>query len=161
MSNEEYLKYFSDKYNLISLKKRFSVAPLYGEYADKLSKLMTEMDEANRQYNILQDQKLLKLQKLIESKNKEALEKYMKFGEPDEDLIYIQSSCEVALKSVLKDPDYEIVKDKYFLKQTATGYKYKLLIRAKNSFGAKVLQEMSFDLTYDPVDKIYRVANVK
>lgn len=161
MSNDEYLKYYKDKYNSISLKKRFNVAPLYGQYADALSKLIAEIDEANRLYRILEDQRLKKLLQAIENKNKEALKNYLKFGEPDEDFIEINSSCEAALKDVLKDPDYELVKDKYYLKQSTSGYKYKLLIRAKNSFGAKVLQEMTFDLQYDPTNKMYTVVNVK
>jgi len=160
MSNSEYFQYFSKKYNKIKLEKLFEQAPLYGKYADDLAGLIAEMDETNTMYNILIDSKIKQLYDKIENKNKIALDNYLKYGEPDEDFIYINAACETALKQVLKDPDYEILKDKYYLKQTNTGYNYKLLIRAKNSFGASVQQEMTFSLKYNSFDKMYKVIDV-
>ena len=160
MTNDEFFKHYTDKYNLIKLDKRFGQAPLYGKYADDLAGLMAEMDETNTMYNILIDSKIKQLYDKIENKNKIALDNYLKYGEPDEDFIYINAACETALKQVLKDPDYEILKDKYYLKQTNTGYNYKLLIRAKNSFGAYVQQEMTFSLKYNSFDKMYNVIDV-
>jgi hypothetical protein len=53
-----------------------------------------------------------------------------------------------------------VVKEKYYLKQTQKGYNYKLLIRGKNAFGAKILSEMTFSLQYNAVTRKYLVANV-
>lgn len=161
LSNEEYYKLFSDKFNLIKLDKLFGQAPLYGKYANNLANLMKEIDNANEIYNVLSDTQIKQLYEKIENKNKEALDNYLKYGEPDEDFIYINAACETALKQVLKNPDYEILKDKYYLKQTNTGYDYKLLINAKNSFGVNVKQEMTFNLKYNSFDKIYSVIDVK
>jgi hypothetical protein len=161
MSNEEYFEQFNIFYKAIHLKKLFGQAPLYGKYANELAKVLAEMDEANRLYNIFEDKKLKQLYDKIDKDNKVALENYTKYGEPDEDLIYINSACKAALPNVLKDPDFEIIKDKYYLKQTSTGYKYKLLIRSKNSFGANVQQEITFNLKYNSLDKLYEVVDIK
>ena len=122
---------------------------------------MKEIDNANEIYNVLSDTQIKQLYEKIENKNKEALDNYLKYGEPDEDFIYINAACETALKQVLKNPDYEILKDKYYLKQTNTGYDYKLLINAKNSFGVNVKQEMTFNLKYNSFEKMYSVIDVK
>jgi len=161
MSNEEYLEHFNIFYKAIHLKKLFEQAPLYGKYANELAKVLAEMDEANRLYNIFKDNKLKQLYDKIDKDNSVALENYTKYGEPDEDFININSACKAALPNVLKDPEFEIIKDKYYLKQTSTGYKYKLLIRSKNSFGVNIQQELTFNLKFNSLDKLYEVVDVK
>jgi hypothetical protein len=153
----EYYNYFFNKFNSLKIEKLFEQAPLYGKYANSLASLLEEMDEANRQSKIFSDTRIKNLYETIETKDKAALGNYLKYGEPDEDLIYINSACKTALRTILKDPKYEVVKDNYYLKQTSEGYDYKLLIRAKNSFGANVLQEITFSLVYDPINKSYEV----
>jgi len=161
MNNEEYFEHFNILYKGIHLKKLFEQAPLYGKYANELAEVLAEMDEANRLYNILNDKKLKQLYDKIDKDNSKALENYSKYGEPDEDLINISSACKAALPNVLKDPEFEVIKDKYYLKQTNNGYKYKIIIRSKNSFGANVQQEMTFTLTFNSLDKLYEVVDIK
>ncbi len=86
---------------------------------------------------------------------------YLKYGEPKEGLIYIKSACETALLTYLNDPDYEVVKDTYYLRQTSKSYIYKMTIRGKNAFGGKILKELTFSLQYNPFDKMYQVTNIK
>lgn len=162
MTNDEYIKYFSDKINAITLNKLLGQAPLYGKYADAFAEVLSEMDDMNTKYEIRKDKKIDNLYKSADKKNAQALKDYMKYGEPDEDLIYITAACKTALPQVLKDPDdFEILKDKYYLKQTSEGYNYKLLVKAKNSFNAYIQQEFTFSLKYSATDKGYYVTKVK
>lgn len=162
MSKEEYYNFFKTKYDSIKLTKRFGQAPLYGQYADALANIMNEIDNYQNEYSVLdKDIRLKKLYKTIDDKNNVALKNYLKYGEPDEDLLHIKAACEMELEEILKDPDYEILKDMYYLKQTNKGYDYKLLVRGKNSFGASIQQEIIFSLVYEPVSKMYIVTSTR
>lgn len=162
LSNDEYYQKYSDSFDSIKLQQRFKEGgPLYKQYADELYAVLVDMKTTDSLYQILADPKLKKLFDKNLSLTEGAMANYSKYGEPDEDLVFITSACEIALGKYLNDPDYETVNDKYYLKQTSNGYDYKMKIRAKNAFGAYILKELKFSLIFDPSSQTYSVTNIK
>ena len=160
-SDTEYIDYFQSKYDQIKLEKLFGQAPLYGEYADKLATFIQEVYETDQSYQILGIKKVDELYQKAKKANKAALVNYGKYGELDKNPVVITSICQAALQSQLNDPDFEVVRENYFLKQTTDGYKYKLTIRAKNHFGAKILKEITFNLKYNAAEKNHYVSSIQ
>jgi hypothetical protein len=163
LTDEEYLTEYSSKLDNIKLEKMFAVAPLYGDYADALNNVLLDMEDVDSLFNIFKNKKIKSVHDKYRKMQEKALSDYVKYGNPDDEdhfFIFVNSACETALEQVLNDPDYDVVKDKYYLKQTAKGYNYKLIIRGKNAFGAKILKEMTFSLQYNPFTKEYDVTNV-
>lgn len=161
LTDEEYLKNYSAQFDSIKIVKRFEQAPLYGKYADQLNLVLLDMEKQDSLFQIFSN---TKIKTLFDKKYKvweQAISDYLKFGEPDPDFIYINAACKTALRSYLNDPKFEVVRDKYYLKQTKTGYDYKLQIRGKNKFGALILKEITFSLVYNPFDKMYSVTKIR
>ena len=164
LSDGEYLNDYSSKLQSVKLDKMFGVAPLYGNYADALNNVLLDMERNDSLFHIFNNKKIKSLHDKYRKTQEKALLDYVKYGNPDDEdnfFIFTNSACESALQTALNDPDYDVVKDKYYLKQTAKGYDYKLLIRGKNAFGAKILKEMTFSLQYNPLTKEYNVINVR
>lgn len=160
-SDTEYIYYFQSKYDQIKLENLFGQAPLYGEYANKLAAFIEEVYETDKNYQILSIEKVNQLYQEAEKANKAALINYGKYGELDKNPVALTSICQAALKTQLNDPDFEVVKENYFLIQTSSGYKYKLTIRAKNQFGAKILKEITFNIQYNAAEKNHYVASIQ
>ena len=161
LTDEEYISFYTAKFDSIQLTKRFEESPLYGKYAEELNFVLFEMSDIDSLYNIFSNKQIKSIYDKQLKKWDQAVSDYLKYGEPDEDLIWINAASKTALKSYLNDPKFEVVKEKYYLKQTKTGYDYKLQIRAKNKFNAWVLKEITFSLEYNPFDKMYVVAKIK
>ena len=164
LTEEEYLNSYSTQLSSIKLEKMFGIAPLYGTYADALNNVLLDMESKDSLFHIFNNKNIKSLHDKNRKIQEQALSNYIKYGNPDDEdhfFIFAQSSCETALEQVLNDPDYEIVKERYYLKQTAKGYDYKLLIRGKNAFGAKILKEMTFALQYNPMTREYIVTSVR
>lgn len=147
-----YLELFK---NPIKLKFANNVIPLYKKQFDETNKKLKELEAGDSLCQIFKNYRIKKIYNDAIKNNANALSNYLKYGEPNTDFIYINAACATYLKSSLNDPDYEIIKDKYYLKQTDKGYLYKMTIRGKNVYGAKILKEMTFDLRYYPDDKTY------
>lgn len=164
LTNEEYLNFYTTKFSNIKLEKMFDVAPLYKNYVDSLRNVLQDMEYNDSVFHIFENKSIKSLHDKYFKIQVQAFANYIKYGNPDDENHFFSSAsvfCEDALEQVLNDPDYEIVKDKYYLKQTSKGYDYKMLIRAKNGFGAKVLKEVTFSLKYNPFTHEYNVANVQ
>lgn len=145
----------------IKLEKILNTAPLYGEYANSLAKLIEEIYKTDQNYQILTIPVVKRVYEKSNEANRIALMNYAKYGEPDRDLLIINSICKTFLDSKLNDPDYEVLKEKYYLKQTENGYKYKMTIRGKNRFNGSVIKEITFYLKYSPEDTRYYVVSIK
>lgn len=161
MSDKEYYNYFHSKYDQIKLEKLYGQAPLYGEYADKLMAFLEEVIQTDQTYQILKIKEVNDLYQKAERTNKAALISYGKYGDLDKNPVVISSICQVALKDHLNDPDFEVVRENYYLKQTGSGYQYKLTIRAKNHFGAVIMKEINFNLKYNSIEKNHYVASIQ
>lgn len=160
LSDDEYINLYKQRFDSIILEKRFGQAPLYGVYADNLNLVLLDMEKNDSLFHIFKNPKLKSIYESNYKNWKQSVSNYLKYGEPDEDLININAACKVALKKYLNDPDYEVVKDSYYLKQTSSGYNYKMKIRARNRFGALILKELMFQLIYIPSDKLYQVIQI-
>jgi hypothetical protein len=161
LADVEYIKYFKAKSDSIKLFKMYDQIPLYYKYGTQLLSLIQEINKIDSLYKVKQIKEVnIIFEKLVDKASK-ATTDYLKYGEPDKDFIYINSACKTALGTYLNDPDYEIVKDKYWMIQTKKGYDYKMQIRAKNKFGALILKEMIFQLEFNSGDKMYYVTGIK
>ena len=124
-------------------------------------KYMDSLNNANINYNanIINNAKLEK--KIInEFKQKKETKTQTQNDITEEELSKINATCKVALGDYLNDPDYEVVKQKYYVHQIPNGYIYKLLIRGKNAFGAKIMKEITFNLQYSPTENWYNITSI-
>jgi hypothetical protein len=126
-----------------------------------LADFIEEVYKTDQVYQILQIRKVNELYLNAKKANKAALINYGKYGDLDKNPVVISSTCQAALNNYLNDPDFEVVRDNYYLKQTGSGYQYKITIRAKNHFGAKIMKEIVFNLKYNPVEKNHYVYSIK
>lgn len=161
LTDEEYLQKYNQEFDSIKLFKRWEQAPLYGKYADNLNLVLLDMEKQDSLFQIFSNSKIKGLYDKKYKVWEQAVSDYFKFGEPDPDFIYINAACKTALRSYLNDPKFEVVRDKYYLKQTKTGYDYKLQIRGRNRLGASILKEITFSLVYSPTDKMYSVTKIR
>lgn len=98
--------------------------------------------------------------KLIESKKyKEATRDYLTYGQPvfKSDITY---PCEHYIKEYANDPSSVDIIDKIIEGQSKKGWFIIVKYRAKNGFGALVLQATEFEVRFDAVNKIYQVGRI-
>ena len=124
LTDEQYISKYNAEFDSIKLIKLFGVAPLYGKYADELNEILNDIKEEDSLFNIFSNPKIKAVYNSNYKKWGNSIDNYLKYGEPDVDLIFINSAAELSLKSYLNDPDFEVVKYNYYLKQTNTGYDY-------------------------------------
>lgn len=148
LTPKDYVKYFTDKWNSVTLKKEDGF-PRYKLYYYQLDSIGEEMDKLSK-IDSASSLTIKNLRKkfLSQPKFKKASSDYITYGEPGyEGELY--APCEMAIREILNDPSSLDVIDRKVIKQGKNGWIVSYRYRANNAFGARVQQVTNFEVCYD------------
>lgn len=158
MTEDEYVKYFQDKWDAVKLEKEGKF-PQYETYQTALEKILQDMLsvlEKDPSYKLNSSSKLNKLRlKFVDSKKmKTAISNYVTYGQPmlGDELKY---ACETLLKENANDPSSIDIEGYAVQRQSAKGWVVALKYRGKNAFGGLVLNVSTFDVRFNAAEKVY------
>lgn len=165
MTENEYLKYFQTKWDSVKLYKQNGFLQ-YEDYYKNLTNVVTEMADVlmkDPAFNGSDDYKKTPLGrlclKLSNSKRyNEAASNYEIYGQPNE--YDLKAACETYLEKVLNDPSSLNIEEWDLRGQSKKGWIVYMKYRAKNAFGALVLQYSIFEVSFNSYEKWYYVNNV-
>lgn len=163
MSDEEYLTYFQKNWDAVTLVKQDGF-PQYETYQRELEAITQDMLrvlERDPEFTFDSTSKLNTLRlKLIDSKKyKEALENWLKYGQPYSKY-ELKSACEYYLKQVANDPSSIDIDDWKIEGQSKDGWLVLVKYRGKNGFGALVVNVSRFDVRFNPLEKSFYVQSM-
>ncbi|UEG49362.1 hypothetical protein LK994_12040 [Ferruginibacter lapsinanis] len=158
MTEGEYLKYFQDKWDAVKLETEGQF-PQYEDYQVSLENVLQEILSALQKdpsFKVDSPSKLNKLrQQLIDSKKmKTAISNYLTYGQPMSDYA-LKDACQTYLEQYANDPNSIDIENYKILKQSKKGWVVVVKYRGKNAFGGLVLNISTFDVRFNPSEKIY------
>jgi hypothetical protein len=164
LSEEEYLKYFQNKWDNVKLTNTSNGLPAYETYSNELDGVLQDIlsvCEKDPKFTFKSKSKLNQLRlKLIDSKkNKKAMKDLIIYGQPSSkyDLI---GCCEFYIKENANDPESIDIVASELTGQSKNGWLVKIKYRGKNAFGGIITLISTFDVRYNSLEKAYYVNNV-
>lgn len=150
------IRLYKAKWENITLKKDGKF-PQYETYQTEMENLLTGISKAtNNDSKLFPKLEKMKFKWIDSKKYQETLENYMIFGQPfgESDLT---SPCKSYLEENLNDPSSLDIVDFAIEGQSKKGWIVWAKYRAKNGFGALVLQASKFIVQYSIGNKIFQV----
>ena len=157
LTKKDYTKYFYNKWDSVQVVKEDGL-PQYTDYHSRLDSVTEEMLTISKLDSASSKTiKKLRLKFLNSEKFKKASYDWLTYGNANE--VDLFAACESAFDHILDDPASLDIIDKRVTKQSKHGWIVVIRYRAKNAFGAKVLQMTAFEVRYSVADNAYYVNN--
>ena len=156
LTDSDYVHYFQLQWDSIKLYKENGYLQ-YRAYYEELDRTLTNI-------NLIITSDSINLPKLVKLRNKYedvslfAFKDYAIYGNPYGDA-ELQDACEYYLDNHLKDPGSLDVMDFVVKGKSKTGWITSMKYRAKNSFGAKVIEVATFDIRFNIQDKMFHAVS--
>ncbi len=158
---EDTIAYYQQKWDAVKLIKEdgFPQYELYQEALQKINEEMLADLESDPNFRYDSPSKLNKLrQKFCSSKKlKDALKNYYTYGQPA--TFDLEEPCKNYLRDNLNDPGSLEVNGFKILGQAPSSWLCVMQYRAKNAYGALVMQQTTFDVKFNPANKYFFVSH--
>jgi|GEM_PF-2840089 ribosome-associated translation inhibitor RaiA len=148
-TESEYLAKFKADWDSVKLETNNTGIPPYSDILNALDKIEKQMTAASQKIGSDSIEKLR--QKFDRSKKyKIASINWLTWGQPQE--YELKSACEMWFKRSANDPSSVEFGDSGISGRSKNGWIYQATIRAKNGFGALIVQTWEFDVRHNDPD---------